>query len=236
MKKLFVILTIICASVIARADKPATHGMLLFGGLETYTSHLPMFHAPHDYQLITKVTLSDIPRSQTLKIYEYWKSQGETLFTLVPEKMDLTQVIDGTIKEYQAVIFLGHFEKDGKQLGGVKVTVDTILLSEKLQPIAKTYGGVYFVFGKQGEYYAAHVINGKGSFDSILQVEKPWMNSVCTRVECSVAKPINDANLPIEVASYTKEPMKDGQYFSDLHMFQVKVIKNIYTDFADLAH
>lgn len=34
-----------------------THGMALFGGKDAlYTSHLPMFHAPHDYQLVLQVS------------------------------------------------------------------------------------------------------------------------------------------------------------------------------------
>jgi hypothetical protein len=39
------------------ADTPATHGMLLFGTKDIWLSHLPMFHKPHDYQVIMSVTL-----------------------------------------------------------------------------------------------------------------------------------------------------------------------------------
>ena len=36
------------------------HGMLLFSdGDALYASHLPMFHAPHDVQLIFRFTLAD---------------------------------------------------------------------------------------------------------------------------------------------------------------------------------
>jgi hypothetical protein len=66
MKPLLLSLAFLAAAS-ARADAPAVHGMVLFGGKQAaYVSHLPMFHAPHDRQLILKVALADLPRSQTL--------------------------------------------------------------------------------------------------------------------------------------------------------------------------
>jgi len=40
-------------------DRPAVHGMLLVGTNALYVSHLPMFHAPHDYQALAEVALQD---------------------------------------------------------------------------------------------------------------------------------------------------------------------------------
>jgi|SRR5215213_1783431 len=39
-------------------ERPAFHGMVLFGEQTAYLSHLPMFMSPHDYQAIFEVTLS----------------------------------------------------------------------------------------------------------------------------------------------------------------------------------
>jgi hypothetical protein len=39
-------------------ESPAFHGMVLFGELTAYLSHLPMFMSPHDYQAIFEVTLA----------------------------------------------------------------------------------------------------------------------------------------------------------------------------------
>src|SRR5258708_2218861 len=90
------------AGTLAQSDPPATHGMLLFGNQVTYASHLPMFHAPHDYQVIMKLSLESLPHSQTLVSYEKLKANGVTFFTLEPQKVDLTQVINGTKKTLSA--------------------------------------------------------------------------------------------------------------------------------------
>src|SRR5215212_3920941 len=39
-------------------ERPAFHGMVLFGEQTAYLSHLPMFMSPHDYQAIFEVTFS----------------------------------------------------------------------------------------------------------------------------------------------------------------------------------
>ena len=38
-------------------DPPAIHGMLMVGTQTIFLSHLPMFHRPHDYQVILEVGL-----------------------------------------------------------------------------------------------------------------------------------------------------------------------------------
>ncbi len=52
-------------------DEPARmglHGMLLFGGLEgLYASHLPMFHTPHDVQLLLRIRLQDAALNQQIR-------------------------------------------------------------------------------------------------------------------------------------------------------------------------
>ena len=48
------------ASNTATDTRHGLHGMLLFSdGDGLYASHLPMFHAPHDVQLIFRFTLAD---------------------------------------------------------------------------------------------------------------------------------------------------------------------------------
>ncbi|MBR1366611.1 MULTISPECIES: hypothetical protein [Bradyrhizobium] len=40
------------------AEHPSVHGMLMVGEARVLMSHLPMFHAPHDQQIILETTLS----------------------------------------------------------------------------------------------------------------------------------------------------------------------------------
>jgi hypothetical protein len=39
-------------------EHPAVHGMLMVGEARVLMSHLPMFHAPHDQQIILETSLS----------------------------------------------------------------------------------------------------------------------------------------------------------------------------------
>src|SRR5262245_41628455 len=46
-------------------DPAAVHGMAMIGESRVFLSHLPMFHRPHDYQVLLEVELSaelrDVP-------------------------------------------------------------------------------------------------------------------------------------------------------------------------------
>ncbi|MBF0314854.1 MAG: hypothetical protein HQK50_02040 [Oligoflexia bacterium] len=150
------------------ADPPATHGMLIFGEDNTYASHLPMFHRPHDYQLLMKVSFNAAP--ELLATYEEIKESTSSYFTIAPTPMDLTQVISGRKKSFLATLFSGHFERDGVLLGAVTVQVEQIIFSKRLDPYEQEDSLEHIVFGVEGEYFAAHLIKGRPSFDQILSI------------------------------------------------------------------
>ncbi len=230
---------------LVRADTPATHGMLLFGDQVTYASHLPMFHSPHDYQLIMKLTLTNLPRSETIKSYENFKKRGETFFTLVPEVMDLSQIINGAKTGFSASIYKGHFERGGQSLGVVKVRVEKVIFSKKLDGSkAPADSDQYLLFGETGEYFAVHLIQGKPSFDEILKVSQPYeleFSHCRTRVCADPPKNlISDALLPITVTDQESDsgshlPVMGGQ-IGEMNGPIVDVLKVIYIEEAELAH
>ena len=233
------------ASAMVRADIPAVHGMLLFGKNATYASHLPMFHSPHDYQLIMKLSLEDLPRSQTLSHYETWKEKGQTLFTLVPEIVDLTQIINGGKTTLNASIYKGHFENGGENLGPVKIHIQKLIYSSKLDgtQVPENLEN-YFVFGEAGEYFAAHLIQSKPSFDAIINVSQAYELKIpfCrTRVCDEPSKTlIDDGQLPITVGgpksgSSFSLPIA-GEQLGDLGGPIVDVLNIVYLEEAELAH
>src|SRR5687768_16192639 len=75
--------------------RPGVHGMVLFGkGQHVYLSHIPMFHRPHDLQLLLRARVT----------HGSWKQVPDfsrELFTFVPERMDLTEVANGQRKEFR---------------------------------------------------------------------------------------------------------------------------------------
>src|SRR5688572_10251895 len=94
-------------AVTAFADMPSVHGMLLFGAKKVYVSHLPMFHAPHDYQMIASLTLP--AEIKSLYVADQATS-GAEYYTLVPEKFELPTMVK-TPKPFKAVLYRGHFER-----------------------------------------------------------------------------------------------------------------------------
>ena len=63
--------------------------------------------------VVMKVSFAVIPEDVALT-YQALKEKGETLFTIAPETMDLTKVMNSTIPQFKAELFQGHFERGGK--------------------------------------------------------------------------------------------------------------------------
>jgi hypothetical protein len=200
--KIFLLSAITNLPLTSLADMPATHGMVLFGGETTYASHLPMFHAPHDYQAVFELKVSDMPRGTGAweQYKELSSANKNALFTLVPEKMDLAAVIAGTKTHFGANIFQGHFEKDGARLGPVLVTVSKVVFSQKLN-VDSHPNTNYVVFGSKGEYFSVKKIGGIGSYDTVLKVGTPKQEytGTCPSRLCGILKTVSlgDENLPV---------------------------------------
>ncbi|MDB2447382.1 hypothetical protein N9W79_02020 [bacterium] len=247
MKTFFKTLTLFIslASSVAAADAPATHGMLLFGQNQTYASHLPMYHKPHDYQLIMKLKLKDIkppmPRGNpsTLDNYSIAK-QYHKLFTLVPEQMDLTKIIDGTKKSFRAKIFQGHFERGGHDLGLVTVIIEKVIYSQKLDPNAKP-SSEFLAFGEKGEYYGAHIVGGKPNYDSVFSILKPKPGCSPRAGNCGgLLKKVSvpDSALPIIIRDYgfSDQAPEAGDLIGPTFSTSTNVIEVIYSEYNELSH
>lgn len=239
---LFLLVNLV-ASQPARADVSSVHGMLLFGGgaSGTYVSHLPMFHAPHDYQLVMSVALDK--SSPAAIAFKKLQDAGETLFTIEPKPMDLTLVMSGKKKEFQADLYQGHFERGGNNLGKTVVSVVKIILSEKLNANLNTQDDEeYLIFGGAGEYFAAHKIKGKPSFDQILKVNQPYQLDVphCRTRVCDEPKKvmIEDSKLPI--VSLNPQGLgvnlKSGDVLGGLGFGVTEILNVIYLEQNELAH
>lgn len=120
----------------ARAQRHGLHGMAVFGGhAGLYASHLPMFHAPHDVQLLLRIRLAQSDADAHLRAE---LARRPRLFTLAPERFDLDRLRQATqpeLTQFQAQCFDGHFEREGKPWGEVQsVQVQALLLQRTLDP------------------------------------------------------------------------------------------------------
>ncbi len=241
----FWVVCLLLGGDVARTDAPSVHGMVLFGSAQaTYASHLPMFHAPHDRQVVLKINLHEVPLAQTLSLYHAMKNSGKTLFTLEPQVMDLGQIVNGKRTEFLAALFDGHFERGGKKLGPIRVKVEKVVLSLQLNAHASTpENEKYFVFGQKGEYFAAHLIEGKPSFDALLEVSQPYTldDADCRTRVCREPKavPTADEALPLTLTGPPMSELFEGGKFLTLGSFfeaHADVKKVIYLEQGDLSH
>ena len=153
------------------------HNMVAFGHGTVFLSHLPMFMAPHDAQLLLEVTLEDANGS----LQDVWSAErdehpDERLYTMRPEEFALSTLYAADPPErdsFGATFFRGHLERDGEVIPGlaeVKVRITDVVFAERFDRRGKPEDLTYLVVGQGEELFLAHVIRQPPDFDQILAV------------------------------------------------------------------
>jgi hypothetical protein len=147
------------------------HGMALFGGKDgLYASHLPMFHAPHDYQVILQVHVADAATDAALRK----RLDGKTaLWTIAPEKFELSRLAPqapSPLRQFKADLVSGHFEQGGKtQYTASTIVVDKVLMFHKLSPEQRASStSTYLQIGSGKQRYLVKQIDSRPDYDHIL--------------------------------------------------------------------
>lgn len=82
------------------------HGMVLLTHRSTvYAYHLPLYHVPHNIQVLYKLEVKDVALLQMIRDAE--------LVTIKPEVFNIQRLERGEEMVINADIFMGHFERDG---------------------------------------------------------------------------------------------------------------------------
>jgi hypothetical protein len=152
-------------------DPPGSHGMLVVGTDVVYLSHLPMFHAPHNYQLIFEAALdADV-------LADYRRDSGahaDTYYTLVPTGR---WVLPDTIVEgasFGADLYRGHFERGGTPIRrGVTVKVRHIVHFRRFDAGRTPDPSQWIAFGHGRERFLAHRIEAAPDMDQVVQLSAP---------------------------------------------------------------
>jgi hypothetical protein len=161
-----------CTLPLHAADKTyGTHGMALFGGQEgLYASHLPMFHAPHDYQVILQIHLADPALDAAVRKRLDGK---DALWTIDPEKFELSSLAPEAAnprKEFKADLVQGHFERGGStQYKAAKIVIDKVLVFRQLDD--KPRNAVmsrYMQLGSGKQRFLVKEIDARPDFDHIV--------------------------------------------------------------------
>jgi len=150
------------------------HGMLLVGEAPLYLSHLPMFMAPHNFQVILEVAL-DVEASRQLDhFHAHFGNDG--LYTVKPEAFSIVDLLPGDPaneprSEFKADVFHGHFEKGGDVIAsGASVRVTNVIHFQELGRADKAADLEYILFGGEQRAFLAHRITQPPDFDQVLSV------------------------------------------------------------------
>lgn len=149
-----------------------SHGMVLAGSpAQAMLSHIPMFAAPHDVQLLVSGTLSVDAGGPRLPAT--FSDRG---YTFLPEPTSLDALRTGVTRELHGTVYLGNFEQGGRPMAGARFVVDHVVHQHVLvtAPVGEAALASpalgYVVFGSRSHAFAAHFIGAAPSFDEILAV------------------------------------------------------------------
>ncbi len=148
------------------AQRMGTHGMVLFGaGGRLFVSHIPMFHRPHDVQLLATVALEhpELPRGQDF---------SDGTYTLEPERFDLDALAQGRLKRFKATVYRGNFEGGGTPLHrDVTVRMENVALMLPLAGQGPEFAELrYWVLGSGKEAFLVHALSRAPDFDQVVKV------------------------------------------------------------------
>lgn len=153
-------------------DKASTHGMLIFGKNKIYAYHLPMFHSPHNYQIILELELAETAKS--LFIEDQKNNTEYATYTIEPETFVLPQmIVKGN--SFMVDLYRGHFERGGKKIAAkIKVVIKEVLFYNKFKSDEKrSTVSSFILFGNDKEQFMAHLLTNKPDFDQLIEVKLP---------------------------------------------------------------
>ena len=157
----------------------AVHNMAVVGEHRIFLSHLPMFMAPHDSQVILEAHFVKQGRNVD-DVYFADRAANRTVrfYTVQPESFSLQELFQGDPTHpqrthFSATVFRGHLEKGGTPidlLTNIEVQVKGIVHAHSLAGSDKIATLTHVMFGGEPELFLAHFISKAPDFDQILSV------------------------------------------------------------------
>jgi len=157
----------------------AVHNMVVVGEHRIFLSHLPMFMAPHNAQVILEATFTK--QGKTVDdVYFADRAKNPTVrfYTLQPQSFVLQDFLRaGTtqpaLKTFTATVFRGHLEKEGPKieaLTNIEVQIKQVVHAHTFEKMDKLPTLTYTMFGSDREQFLAHFISKPPDFDQLLTV------------------------------------------------------------------
>ena len=166
------------------APHTAFHGQLLLGRDTLYLYHLPLFMVnpqahPHNFQVILEVELNSADGADRTEFTEDRDRHPGVLYSAKPADFNQSALVldypgHGRLRALPASVFRGHFERPPNTAIIERATFDVTRVvhfrefvagGQKLEPLS------YLLFGRNGEFFMAHLLSAPPDFDQILAVE-----------------------------------------------------------------
>ena len=151
----------------AQDDTIGVHGMALFRvGDALIASHMPLVGGIHAHQIVLAVRPSD---AGDLRAVTALFEDGR-LVSLLPEAFSLDGLRSGELRQFDAVVYQGHFERDGEAATDpIRFDVLQLMLNEPLH--AGSNGSYYVIELDRSAALLVHRIGDVPSFDQIVLVD-----------------------------------------------------------------
>ena len=211
-------------------DPPSVHGMLVVGEKSVYLSHLPMFHRPHDYQVILEVDIGNA--AKTIYLGDKKAHPQETVYTLVPESFILPQMVQNP-KPFRAKLFRGHFERGGAQIvNSTTVNIIKVVYFKKFEKETQHPKNLHYIlFGNlEDDLFLVHIITTAPDFDQVL-----GLKASRSQLTDSVKELLqNQSSVIFDAEQDNNKPLLDGATVT-VKDLTLNDVKQYYLEFDDLS-
>jgi hypothetical protein len=145
----------------------ASHGMNLAGDpANAWISHVPLFAAPHDVQMIAAGAMTSVNGSPLPPSF------SDQLFTFLPDSISLDALRTGALTTLEGKLFVGSFEHDGRPLAGrFRFSVSRVVHQHVLDKQTSQPALTYVLVGSRERAFAIHKVAGTPGFDEVVRVE-----------------------------------------------------------------
>lgn len=223
------------------------HNMLVVGGTNIYLSHLPMFMAPHNLQLILEATFMAKHSTVDEIYFKDRRSHPKTrIYTLTPEVLEVESLFAPDLhapprRAFAGTVFRGHLERGGQAIGAltnIQVNIKNVVYAQSFGPaLNKSDHLEYILFGKGQEFFLAHVIAAPPDFDQVISVKianVPTPDEMARGVRVSLLDRSNSSSNRIKEG----EKLQAQGHAAGAHQFldlQIQAGEEFYLEEGDLA-
>jgi hypothetical protein len=143
------------------------HGMVLMNKASTiFAYHLPLYHKPHDVQLLYKLDVKNVALVHLVR--------DNDMVTIKPKPFNLQRLMRGEKVALEADIYIGHFERDGMLVyENMTLNFAKQLYMRKLDdisPSSKNQEYDVVSYRKNNKIYI-HRIQQAPSFDHLIHID-----------------------------------------------------------------